>query len=134
MSPMSRSFAITSASSLLLASSVSVALLNSKSSREPRFTIAGFFGSGFGSGFATGFRSGTACGFAAGGGGGGRARAGRGGRRRGCRLRRGLRRLLRGARAKRKRDCDDDRARFHLVLLLIFCRERAADLSTVARL
>src|SRR5712692_9777419 len=52
MSAMSFSLAITSLSSLARASGVTVALLNSNSSVEARFTIAGFFGSGFGAGSA----------------------------------------------------------------------------------
>ena len=61
---MSLSLASTSASSFALASFVSVALLNSKSSRDERFTTAGFFGSGFATG--AGLISGVTCGFGAG--------------------------------------------------------------------
>src|SRR5216684_2778396 len=66
---MSFILAITSLSSLARASGVSVALLNSNSSVEARFTIAGFFGSGFGAGSAA--RGAGAGGGAAGAGGGG---------------------------------------------------------------
>src|SRR5260221_5409843 len=51
---MSFSLAITSLSSLARASVVSVAWLNSNSSVEARFTIAGFFGSGFATGAGAG--------------------------------------------------------------------------------
>src|SRR6266540_4099972 len=51
---MSFSFAITSASSFALASLVSVALLNSKSSVDAMFTMAGFFGAGVASGLGAG--------------------------------------------------------------------------------
>src|SRR5712692_1640622 len=70
MSAMSFSLAITSLSSLARASGVSVALLNSNSSVEERFTIAGFFGSGFGAGSAA-RGAGTGAGGGAAGAGGG---------------------------------------------------------------
>src|SRR5438067_8770166 len=68
MSPALFSLLTTSASSLAFASVVSVALLNSKSSVEPRLIAAGFCGSGFatgggaGAGLATGAGAGAGVG------------------------------------------------------------------------
>src|SRR5580765_4369629 len=75
MAPRSFSLAITSASSSLRASGVSVALLNSNSSREAILTTAGFFGAS-GAGFATG--AGAGAGVAAGAGAGAGVGAGAG--------------------------------------------------------